>query len=149
MSRTELPREPEFSAGAATVPGVALPVPRPAADDFPAFDAAVLDTWAALIRALAAGGAALAVAGLGWLISPQGLGLGDVKLLGLIGLVLGWLGWGVLVAGVFLGLVAGSVVSLVLVAARRTRWRTALPFGPPLLLGAVLAVGIAAVGSGP
>jgi leader peptidase (prepilin peptidase)/N-methyltransferase len=114
-----------------------------------AADAAVLGSWPSLARAAAAAAIAAAVAGLGWLVSPAGIGLGDVKLLGLIGLVLGWLGWGVLVAGVFLGLVAGSVVSLVLVAARRTRWRTALPFGPPLLLGAVLAVGISAVGSGP
>ena len=114
-----------------------------------AADAAVLGSWPSLARAAAAAAIATAGAGLGWLVSPAGIGLGDVKLLGLIGLVLGWLGWGVLVAGVFLGLVAGSVVSLVLVAARRTRWRTALPFGPPLLLGAVLAVGISAVGSGP
>ena len=36
-------------------------------------------------------------------ISPAALGLGDVKLLGLLGLLLGWFGWGVLLAGVFLG----------------------------------------------
>ena len=107
-----------------------------------AADAAVLGTWPALLRATLAAAVAAGVAGLGWLVSPAGLGLGDVKLLGLLGLVLGWLGWGVLVAGVFLGLVAGSVASLALVAARRAGWRTALPFGPPLLLGAVLAVAV-------
>jgi leader peptidase (prepilin peptidase)/N-methyltransferase len=105
-------------------------------------DAAVLDTWGALVRALAASGAALAVAGLGWLVSPRGLGLGDVKLLGLLGLVLGWFGWGVLLAGVFLGLLAGALVSLVLLASRRVGWRTAIPFGPPLLAGAVLALAL-------
>ena len=103
-------------------------------------DAAVLGSWPALVRALAAAAAALAVAGLGWLLSPQGLGLGDVKLLGLIGLVLGWFGWGVLLAAVFLGLLAGAAVSLLLLAARRVGWRTAIPFGPPLLAGAVLAL---------
>jgi leader peptidase (prepilin peptidase)/N-methyltransferase len=108
-------------------------------------DAAVLGSWPALVRALAAGVAALAVAGLGWLVSPQGLGLGDVKLLGLLGLVLGWFGWGVLLAAVFLGLLAGAAVSLLLLAARRVGWRTAIPFGPPLLAGAVLAL---ALGSG-
>jgi leader peptidase (prepilin peptidase)/N-methyltransferase len=71
-----------------------------------------------------------------------GLGLGDVKLLALLGLVLGWAGWGVLLAGIFLGLVVGSVVSLVLIAARRATWRTAVPFGPPLLAGAVLALAL-------
>ena len=36
----------------------------------------------------------------------------------------------------------GAVVSLVLVASRRAGWRTALPFGPPLLVGAVLALAL-------
>jgi leader peptidase (prepilin peptidase) / N-methyltransferase len=103
-------------------------------------DAAVLDSWAALVRALAAGLAAFAVPYAVAAISPEALGLGDVKLLGLLGLVLGWFGWGVLLAGVFLGLLTGALVSLVLLAARRAGWRTALPFGPPLLLGAVLAL---------
>ena len=47
--------------------------------------------------------------------------------------MLGWFGWGVLLAGVFLGLLTGAVVSLALLATRRAGWRTALPFGPPLL----------------
>ncbi len=105
-------------------------------------DAALLGTWPALLRALlaalAAGGIALTAA----LAAPAGLGLGDVKLLALLGLVLGWAGWGVLLAGVFLGLLAGAAVSLLLVATRRAGWRTALPFGPPLLLGAVLALAV-------
>ena len=105
-------------------------------------DAAVTGSWAALVRALLAAAASGAVAGLAWLAVPAGLGLGDVKLLALLGLVLGWAGWGLLLAGVFLGLVVGSVVSLVLIATRRAGWRTALPFGPPLLVGAVLAVAL-------
>jgi leader peptidase (prepilin peptidase) / N-methyltransferase len=111
-----------------------------------ALDAAVLGSWPALLRAALAAVAAAATAALGWLVSPAGLGLGDVKLLGLLGLVLGWLGWGVLLAGVFLGLVAGSVVALVLLATRRAGLRTALPFGPPLLAGAVLAVALSGAG---
>jgi leader peptidase (prepilin peptidase)/N-methyltransferase len=111
-------------------------------------DAAVLDSWGALVRGLAAGVGALAVAGLGWLVSPQGLGLGDVKLLGLLGLVLGWFGWGLLLTGVFLGLLTGAAVSLVLLAVRRVGWRTAIPFGPPLLAGAVLALAVGATSLG-
>jgi FAD/FMN-containing dehydrogenase len=46
MSRTELPREPEFTSSAAPVAHRALPIPRPPADDLPAFDDAVLDSLA-------------------------------------------------------------------------------------------------------
>ncbi len=106
-------------------------------------DAAVLDAWGPLLRSLAAGAAAFGVAAAAAALSPEGLGFGDVKLLGLLGLVLGWAGWGVLLAGVFLGLLAGAAVSLVLLATRRAGWRTALPFGPPLLAGAVLALALA------
>jgi leader peptidase (prepilin peptidase)/N-methyltransferase len=49
----------------------------------------------------------------------------------------------VLLVGVFLGLLTGAVVSLVLLATRRAGWRTALPFGPPLLTGAVIALALA------
>jgi leader peptidase (prepilin peptidase)/N-methyltransferase len=44
---------------------------------------------------------------------------------------------------VLLGLVAGAAASLTLVAAGRAGWRTALPFGPPLLVGAALALVVA------
>jgi leader peptidase (prepilin peptidase)/N-methyltransferase len=96
-------------------------------------DAVALGTWPALLRAVLAGTAAFGLAACA----------GDVKLLGLLGLVLGWVGWGALLAGVFLGLVAGAAASVTLVAARRAGWRTALPFGPPLLVGAALALVVA------
>jgi leader peptidase (prepilin peptidase)/N-methyltransferase len=105
-------------------------------------DAALLGTWGALLRAVAAAAAAFTRAALAAAVSPEGLGFGDVKLLGLLGLVLGWAGWGMLLAGVFLGLVTGALGSLVLVAGRRAGWRTAVPFGPPLLLGAALALAV-------
>ncbi|SNR77942.1 prepilin peptidase [Blastococcus mobilis] len=110
-------------------------------------DAAVHGTWTALVRALVAAAAAFAVAAGTAAITPDGLGFGDVKLLGLLGLVLGWFGWGVLLAGIFLGLLTGTLTSVVLVALRRAGWRTALPFGPPLLVGAVLALGLAGPGA--
>ncbi|MCU1613916.1 MAG: peptidase prepilin type [Frankiales bacterium] len=105
-------------------------------------DAAVLGSWDALVRALLAADVSGGVAALAWLVVPAGLGLGDVKLLALLGLVLGWVGWGALLAGIFLGLVVGSLVSVVLLLTRRAGWRTALPFGPPLLTGAVLALAL-------
>jgi leader peptidase (prepilin peptidase) / N-methyltransferase len=103
-------------------------------------DAAVLGSWEGPLRAVLAGVAAFAVAAGARALAPAGLGFGDVKLLGLLGLVLGWFGWGVLLAGVFLGLLTGAAVSVVLLATRRAGWRTAVPFGPPLLAGAVMAL---------
>ncbi|GGL65399.1 prepilin peptidase [Modestobacter marinus] len=94
---------------------------------------------AGLGRAVLAGGAAFAVLLAMALISPSGLGMGDVKLAGLLGLYLGWLGWPVVVAGFFLGFLLQAVVGLTLLAARRVDRRTGLPFGPALLGGALAA----------
>jgi leader peptidase (prepilin peptidase)/N-methyltransferase len=143
-----------WTAGAAIVLGaVDLAVHRlPDRVTFPAYavcaaaltaDAAALGSWGALLRALAAAGAAFALAALAAAAAPEGLGFGDVKLLALLGLVLGWVGWDVLLAGMFLGLLAGAVGSLALLATRRAGWRAAVPFGPPLLTGAVLALVVA------
>jgi leader peptidase (prepilin peptidase)/N-methyltransferase len=79
------------------------------------------------------------------LISPSGLGLGDVKLVGLTGLYLGWLGWPSVVTGLFLGFLVQALLGLCLLAARRTGLKTDLPFGPALLAGAL----VAALVSGP
>jgi leader peptidase (prepilin peptidase)/N-methyltransferase len=97
--------------------------------------------WSALGRALlaavVAGGAALVLA----LLAPRGgLGLGDVKLLGVLGLFLGWLGWGVLVVGVALGFALGAVVAVGMLASRRAGLRDHLAFGPWLIAGALVAV---------
>ncbi|TFV50403.1 prepilin peptidase [Blastococcus sp. TF02A_35] len=108
-------------------------------------DAAVLGTWWALARAVLAGAAAFVVGAGVAAVSPAALGFGDVKLLGLLGLVLGWFGWGVLMAGVLLGLIAGAGASVLLVAAGRATWRSTVPFGPPLLAGAALALAIGGV----
>lgn len=87
------------------------------------------------IGVLAYGGGLLLVA----LISPRGMGMGDVKLAALIGLVLGALGLryvGVAAgAGILIGGVAG-IVALLSGAGRKT----ALPYGPSMAIGATLAV---------
>ena len=107
-------------------------------------DAAVTGPWSALLRAIAAAVAAYLLGTVARLVQPRGFGGGDVKLLGLLGLVLGWAGWGVLVTGVFAGLLIGALGSLVLVAVGRAGWRTAVAFGPPLLAGAYAALALAA-----
>lgn len=95
---------------------------------------------AALVRAVL-GGAALAAGYLLLaLLRPGQLGGGDVKLAGLAGLALGWLGWPALIAGAVLGFALSAVVSLALLALRRVTLRSAICFGPFLLGGALLAV---------
>jgi leader peptidase (prepilin peptidase)/N-methyltransferase len=96
--------------------------------------------YAALIRAGLAG-AALAGGYLLLALLPGGpLGSGDVKLAGVLGLVLGWLGWRHVLAGAALPHLLGGPVVLVLLATGRARRGSALPFGPALLAGALLAV---------
>lgn len=107
--------------------------------------AVVTGDWAALLRGVACGLVLGVVLYLMVLITPNGLGLGDVKLGPLLGLYLGWLGVASVVVGVFLGFVAQAVLAVVLLAARRVSGDTQLPFGPALLAGALVA-GLLALG---
>jgi leader peptidase (prepilin peptidase)/N-methyltransferase len=66
--------------------------------------------------------------------------MGDVKLAGLLGLYLGWLGWGVLVVGAAAGFAVQALLALVLLAGRRIGLHGELPFGPAMLLGAAVAI---------
>jgi len=101
--------------------------------------AAADDAWPALGRALLGGAAAFAVLLVMALLAPAGLGMGDVKLAGFLGLYLGWLGWPVVLLGFLLGFVVQALVGLVLLLTRRAGRRTELPFGPALLGGALVA----------
>jgi leader peptidase (prepilin peptidase) / N-methyltransferase len=94
----------------------------------------------ALVRALLGG---VALAGgylLLALLRPGQLGGGDVKLAGVAGLALGWLGWSTLVWGAVLGFLLSAVVSLALLTLRRITLRSEICFGPFLLGGALLAI---------
>jgi leader peptidase (prepilin peptidase)/N-methyltransferase len=106
-------------------------------------DAGATGAWGALVRALAGAVVAYGLATLARLVSPGSLGGGDGTLLGLLGLVLGWAGWGVLMAGVFAGFLIGALGSLLLIAVGRAGWRTRIAFGPPLLAGAYVALALA------
>lgn len=74
------------------------------------------------------------------LISPRGMGMGDVKLAALLGLSLGYLGWGRLAVGFFLAFFIGAVGGIALIVAKRGGMKSQIPFGPYLALGTVLAV---------
>jgi leader peptidase (prepilin peptidase)/N-methyltransferase len=73
-------------------------------------------------------------------IYPAGMGFGDVKLAGVLGLYLGWLGWAELVSGAFLGFLYGGVIGLGLMAVRRAGRKSKIPFGPFMLAGAYTAI---------
>jgi leader peptidase (prepilin peptidase)/N-methyltransferase len=90
---------------------------------------------------IAAGGAVL------WLfyfvlrmVYPPGMGFGDVKLAGVLGMYLGYLGWGHVFAGTFAAFLFGGLWSLLLLAARRGTLKSDIPFGPFMLAGAAAAM---------
>lgn len=92
----------------------------------------------AIVGALLGGGILLALWGAWYLIRrEEGMGLGDVKMLALIGAFLGWKG--VLVA-LFFGAVAGAVTGLVLMRRQGLGMKAKLPFGTFLALGGLLAL---------
>lgn len=96
--------------------------------------------WSRFWSMLGGGVAYLGLILLLHLISRTGMGLGDVKLAGGLGLYAGWLGWDHLFGAIVLGFVAGGVVALVLVLTRRATGSTHLPFGPAMLLGTAAAL---------
>ncbi len=102
--------------------------------------AVVGEDWRRLLHA-AVGMAALY--GLYFLLAlayPRGMGFGDVKLAGVLGLYLGWLGWAELVTGAFLGFLLGALWGGSLMLVRRAGRRSMIPYGPFMLAGALLAI---------
>lgn len=77
------------------------------------------------------------------LIYPAGMGMGDVKLAFVLGGVLAYLSWRALVVGAFAGFLLGSLGGLVLLATGRGGRKSAIPFGPYMIIGALLAIFVA------
>ena len=92
--------------------------------------------WQDLVRA------AIGWAGAGllyfvlWYIYPRGLGYGDVRLSGILGIALGYVGTSELVVGVYAGFLLGGVGGALLSLARIVH-RKHVPFGPFMLVGAL------------
>jgi leader peptidase (prepilin peptidase) / N-methyltransferase len=110
---------------------------------------AVVVALVCLAAAVDAGPRHLAGAALGWLVMggfylllwlahPSGLGYGDVRLSGLLGIPLGYLGWASLLTGLYSGFVLGAVGGLVLSLRRRGGGRRTFAFGPFMLLGCLV-----------
>jgi leader peptidase (prepilin peptidase)/N-methyltransferase len=71
---------------------------------------------------------------------PGGMGLGDVKLAGVIGLYVGWSGWGAVVVGALAAFLLGGVYSVVLLILKRANRKSGIPFGPWMLAGGWLGI---------
>jgi leader peptidase (prepilin peptidase)/N-methyltransferase len=101
---------------------------------------AVTGDWGAFVRA------GIGLVGLGTvylvlaLAVPGGMGMGDVKLAGVLGFVLAYLGWGPLAVGAFAAFLLGGTFSLVLMSTGRAGRRSGIPFGPWMLAGAWLGI---------
>ncbi len=96
--------------------------------------------WGSLLRAALAGLALFAFFLALALIYPAGMGLGDVKLAPLLGVALGWISWGLVAWGTFLGFALGAVIGVSFAIARRSGRKTAIPFGPFMLTGTLIAL---------
>jgi leader peptidase (prepilin peptidase) / N-methyltransferase len=102
--------------------------------------AAQRDDWGELLRAAEGAAAAFAALAVLWFIAPRSFGFGDVKLGGVLGGYLGWFGWAHVYYGIFAGFLLGAVLSIGLLATRRATMKTAIPFGPMLVVGPLVVL---------
>jgi leader peptidase (prepilin peptidase)/N-methyltransferase len=70
------------------------------------------------------------------------MGFGDVKLAGVLGMYLGFLGWPHVFAGTFAAFLLGGLWSLALLVFRRGTLKSSIPFGPFMLAGAAAAMAL-------
>lgn len=98
--------------------------------------------WPALLRAVIGGVVLYGFYGVLMVVKEGAMGFGDVKLAGLLGAALAWVGWGTFAVGAFGAFVVGGLVAGVLMAAKRARLASRIPFGPWMVAGAVLGAAV-------
>jgi leader peptidase (prepilin peptidase)/N-methyltransferase len=105
-------------------------------------DWALTGDYDALVRGLVGLVVARLVFWLLWFIRSAGMGFGDVRLSALLGFVLAYLGWPEWAVGLYSGFLLFGLPGLLLAVVRRDRamLKKAYPFGPFLLLGALLGI---------
>jgi leader peptidase (prepilin peptidase)/N-methyltransferase len=96
--------------------------------------------WWALGRALIGGAVLYSFFFAMAYIYPAGMGFGDVKLSGIVGAVLAYLSWSALLIGAFAGFFIGAVAGLILMTIKRAGRKTAIPFGPWMIAGALVGI---------
>lgn len=100
-----------------------------------------LHQWRPLVDAAAAGLVAFGVFFVIWFFVPRGMGFGDVRLAGVIGVTVGYLGLLQTYLAFLIGFVLGLLFGLVLMAVARSGRKTRIPFAPALCIGAAVAIG--------
>lgn len=94
----------------------------------------------ALLRALIGAAILGAFFFIVWFVAPGGMGFGDVKLAGLVGGMTAYLTWGTFLVGAFMGFLLGAVAGVLLMAGGKAGRKSAVPFGPFMILGAWTAI---------
>jgi leader peptidase (prepilin peptidase) / N-methyltransferase len=94
------------------------------------------EDWHALIRALFGGAALAGLCLILTVLSPSGMGLGDVKLAAGLGTLLAWYGWRALLGGTLAGFALAACYGVVLLVTHRATRKQHIAFGPFLIVGA-------------
>jgi len=102
--------------------------------------AATTSSWDSLLRAALASALLLALHLLMALISPSGIGMGDVRLASVTGLYLGWVSWQAVAVGALGAFVLQAVLAVPLLLTGRAHRHVQLPFGPAMLAATALTV---------
>lgn len=102
--------------------------------------AVISDQPASLVRASICGMALFLLYYVLNFVNPQGMGYGDVRLSGLIGGMLGFLSYSALYVGAFASFLIGGLFGILVIAAGRGTRKSHIPFGPFMLVGALIAV---------
>ncbi len=96
--------------------------------------------WHVLARAglggVALSGFCLALA----LVSPSGMGMGDVKAAAGLGTMMAWQGWTALIVGGFAGFLLAALYGAALMISGRATRKYQMPFGPFMIVGALLVI---------
>jgi leader peptidase (prepilin peptidase)/N-methyltransferase len=96
--------------------------------------------WGHLTTAAIGGATAFAVFFAIWWLMPRGMGFGDVRLAGVIGLATGYLGLVHAYLGFLIGFLAGLGFGVVMMVVLGSGGKTRIPFAPALAVGAVVTV---------
>lgn len=99
--------------------------------------------WPVLVRAVLAALASFSAALVPQLVSGAGLGFGDTKLCGVIGLYCGSIGWSSVMAALAIGFVLNGLIAVYLMQVHRWRRSSRFAAGPGLMAGALIAVMLA------